>query len=286
LIGTEPLEQIIETVVNTSKMGFPLSVILIGPSGCGKSSLICKYSGIGFCRTDSISSQGLYDICERDNKNEIKYIIIPDFNPTMSRKSSTVDGTLANLLTLTADGTTRIDDGRSKKEYRHDPIGLITAATTEMYAKHERKWYNLGLRRRIMPLFYRYSRETLSRIQDSVDDKSVILKGLNVIEYNFFEDQQRVHIADVKISEKHTAKIRENASILALYMGKTRAWDGDGRGSKWFTREVLPITPHLALQSIVCANALKNKRMKVTDEDIDFMLKFMRFCDPEHPCEL
>jgi len=139
LYCVEEIQKLLEVIFFTAwlKDENPVSVLLIGPSGTGKSKLICATESPCFLRTDSITSNGLFDIAQRDTSNVIKFLLIPDLNGTLSRRPTTVESTLANLLSFTSDGTVRVDDGREGKVCKHRPIGLITAATTEIYKKNE-----------------------------------------------------------------------------------------------------------------------------------------------------
>jgi len=74
-------------------------------------------------------------------------------NPTLSRRPATVVATVANLLTLTMDGTCRVDDGREEKVAKHNPNWFMSGITPDIYNKQAKKWLSLGLRRRIIRYF-------------------------------------------------------------------------------------------------------------------------------------
>src|SRR6266404_4853411 len=137
LYHMEPLEEIIDTILFTSCIQGenPVSIIIVGPSGIGKSAAIVRYESKALLKTDSISSKGLYDIANQDKEKLLRFLMIPDMNPTLSRRSSTVQSVLANLLSFTSDGTIRVDDGRETKECKHDPVGIVTAATDDIYGQ-------------------------------------------------------------------------------------------------------------------------------------------------------
>src|SRR3974390_3642579 len=96
----EPVLEIVETALFTAcvRDENPVSMILIGPSGIAKSMMLTHYAAAEVRRSDSISSQGLFDLASTDHKNELKFLVIPDMNPTLSRKPTTVQRTIANLL--------------------------------------------------------------------------------------------------------------------------------------------------------------------------------------------
>jgi hypothetical protein len=212
----EPLQELIETVLHTAciRDENPISIICIGPSGIGKSMLLSRYLSPALTHSDSISSQGLFDIALRDPKNEIKFLILPDINPTLSRKPSTVQNTIANLLSFTADGTIRIDDGRQAKDCKHAPIGILTAATPEMYARQAKKWFALGLRRRIIPIFFDYTYRTVAKLQemvrkDKIHSTKPTLKKICL-----------THRVRPSISDEILRDIETQSGRFAQYLGK------------------------------------------------------------------
>lgn len=287
IFHVEPLEEIIDTIFYTAWIPHenPLSVIIIGPSGCGKTMIVCRVKSVAFCRTDSISSQGLYDIAKADEANQhIKFLLIPDFNPTLSRKSSTVDATLANLLSFTSDGVVRIDDGRRDKQCRHNPVGMITASTPEIYRKHAKKWYNLGLRRRILPLFFSYSFGTLDALQTKVKENNIHTSLPAAIE--FYEGIEKVTFRCPSIPASIENDIQRMSIQLAAYLGKDAYFNETTKKIEWSIKEFLPLTPQLILRNLARANALKHKREEVTGEDYAFLLRFIDFCDPANPRKL
>jgi len=247
--------------------------------------IVCRVKSIAFCRTDSISSQGLYDIAKSDEANQhIKFLLIPDFNPTLSRKASTVDATLANLLSFTSDGVVRIDDGRRDKQCKHSPVGLITASTPEIYRKHAKKWYNLGLRRRIIPLFFHYSFATLDSLQNNVKHNKIHTSLPAPIEFQ--EGIEKMTFQCPSIPAEIENDIQRMSVKLAEYLGKDAYYNDSTKKLEWSIKEFLPLTPQLILRNLARANALKHKREAVSDEDYQFLLRFIEFCDPANPRKL
>lgn len=281
LYHIEALEEVIETVLFTSfiRDENPVSIIIVGPSGIGKSMMLSRYESEQFRRTDSISSMGLFDISVRDSKNEIKFLLMPDMNPTLSRKPSTVQSTIANLLSFTADGTVRIDDGRANKECKHAPVGLITAATDDIYNKQAYKWYALGLRRRIIPIFFKYSTDTTQKLQTLVSKDKV---HSTPPELKKLMPPQKVRPG---IPSSIMPKIEGLAMRFSTLLGKLYSMDHHNM-KKWHVRDVVPIAPQITLTTLLRAHALKNKRATATQEDFAFICRFLDFCDPEHPREI
>jgi hypothetical protein len=173
-----------------------------------------------------------------------------------------------------------VDDGRQQKICEHPPIGLITAATDDIYSQQAKRWFALGLRRRILPLFYCYNGITVDKLQNLVAADQIHSGGL-----------QRVPIvlpkaASPGISEPLARQLKDKSAILAGYLGKLSHFDGKTSIRKWHVREVVPISPHVTLRTLARARALKNKRAAVNQEDVNFLDVFLKFCDPERPCAL
>lgn len=276
----EPIQEVIETVIYTGCLRDenPVSIIIVGPSGVAKSMMLARYQSDALRHTDSISSQGLFDISVHDPKQQIRFLLMPDMNPTLSRKPATVQSTIANLLSFTSDGTVRIDDGRGNKECKHSPVGLITAATDDIYSRQAKKWFALGLRRRIIPIFFKYTQETTRNLQKLVREDKIHSTAPAPIKVKLEQKARPV------ISKQ----IQENIEMLSLrfsmLLGKLYMHDKEVK--KWYVREVVPIAPQITLANMARAHALRVKRATVTDDDLQFLYRFMDFCDPEHPKEI
>lgn len=274
----EAMEEVIETVLYTSCINqeIPVSIIIVGPSGVGKSKMLARYQSEALKPTDSISSKGLYDIAVADAKKEVRFLLIPDMNPTLSRKQSTVEATVANLLSFTSDGTVRVDDGRSNKECKHDPVGIITASTDDIYNKQAKKWFALGLRRRIIPIFFKYTRETLDKLQNLVMEEKIHSTNPVIVPINL---KKKVRPA---IPQDVAFQIKSLSIVFSMHLGKTQT----AKNKEWYVRDVIPISPQVILSTLARAHALRDNRPAVTMKDYEFLCRFLDFCDPEHPKEI
>ncbi|MGH9967370.1 MAG: hypothetical protein ACREBG_06000 [Pyrinomonadaceae bacterium] len=257
----------------------PVSFILVGPSGAAKSKLLKVYQSPCIHISDSITSAGLWDIVQKDEKNEKKFLLIPDINPTLSRRSSTTQATIGNLLSLTADGTVRIDDGRGEKVCKHNPMGLLTACTPEIYHKHARQWFALGLRRRIIPLFYTYSEITESALQKLVRDGRIHAAFLKPRTISFLTGQARP-----SIDQSLPLELEAKSEKLATNLGKLEFVEKKIR--KWQIKDVVPISPHVTIRTLAMAHALRRKSAKVEKQELDFITQFIGFTDPEMPRQI
>lgn len=276
----EPLSEIVETALYTAfiREEIPVSLIAVGPSGTAKSKLLKTFSSDAIHTTDSVTSQGLWDIVQRDSKNEKKFILIPDINPTLSRRTSTTQATIGNLLSLCGDGTVRVDDGRGDKICKHDVMGLLTACTPEIYHKHAKQWFALGLVRRVIPIFYTYSEQTQTELQKYVRDGRIHASFLTprIIK---FPPLARPTINSVMPFEFETRSVK-----FAHNLGKLSFWEKGIK--KWTMREVVPISPHVTIRTLAMAHALRRNSAVVEQKEVDFITNFLSFTDPEKPRQL
>jgi hypothetical protein len=280
LFFMERLAEIIETALHTAciRDEIPISLILVGPSGSAKSKLLRAFDCPQVHVTDSITSQGLWEIVQRDSKLEKQFILIPDINPTLSRRSSTTQATVGNLLSLTGDGTVRIDDGRGDKVCKHTPMGLITACTPEIYHRHARQWFALGLIRRIIPIFYSYSSTTQDALQKLVREGKIHASFLNAKGYALPPISRPVLNSTIPFEFESKSK------DLAHNLGKLQFLEHGTK--KWQIKNVVPVSPHVTIRTLSMAHALRRKSMKVEEPEVDFIKNFVSFTDPETPRQI
>lgn len=288
LIGTKALEEIIETAIFTGHLydTIPVSLMLIGPSGAGKSKMLLKFQGEMLHRSDDVTSSGLQNIMQLDEKEQaISHIVLPDFNAPLSHKPATSTLLVANLLTMMSDGTARIDDGREVKTMKHNPIGILTAVTPEMYSKNEYKWKVLGFKRRFLPIFYDYTRITIQKAQDQIRKGKVTSEPLTEKRI-LFKDGKAV----VKLGKREAQTIQDMSLYLAecLAIQGTRKRDEDKKIKHEIVpgKTLLPYSPHLLLQAFARGNALKCGRRIVLKKDISFCEDLLTFCRYGEPKRL
>lgn len=274
------LVEIIETVFYTASVRdeIPVSLIMVGPSGSAKSKILKSYECEHIHVTDSITSQGLWEIVQRDTKGEKRIIVIPDINPTLSRRSSTTQATIGNLLSVTGDGTVRIDDGRGEKTCQHSPMALVTACTPEIYHKHARQWFALGLIRRIIPIFYNYSSTTQDALQRLVRD--------NKIHASFATPHHFILPTSARpvLNSETPMEFESRSKDLAHNLGKLQFLE-DGT-KRWQIKNVVPVSPHVTIRTLAMAHALRRKSAKVEQEEVRFISEFIGYTDPETPRQI
>lgn len=260
------------------KDAVPVSIVLVADSGTGKSKLLQSLQGESIHQTDSFTSTGLFDIMQRDNKNDLFWIVTPDMNPTLSRRPGTVTSTVANLLTLTMDGTCRVDDGRSEKLCRHTPIGFLSGLTPDVYSKQAKKWLSLGLRRRIIPLFYTYTPETEDKLKKLQREDKISASPFPITSFSIALKGKPA------IDKERALEIQLQGQQLANNLGLEKYYN---KGVElWNLRHIVPISPIETLRTLARANAIRQKRGEVSEVDIEFLSKFVGFTNPSAPKQL
>jgi hypothetical protein len=285
LIGMDLIQEIVETSICSAYLHrvVPISLILIGPSGAGKSKLIMQYqSSLGCHITTDVTSIGLQELLAKDHQQKIKFIIIPDFNLVLSHRHSTLQLTIANLLSITSDGTIRIDDGRQNKETKHDPVGIISAITRGMYATVGRKWVNLGFSRRFLPINYDYSLITRDKVQQSI--ASGITTMMQLAERKISPPQTTEVAISHSLSERLLAYSHELAGNIGWVAVPNRKDSTKPKAVN--TGKQIEFSPHIILRTIARAHALKSGANEVTEEDVIFCIKLIQFTRFDQPVML
>lgn len=309
MIGTEQLCEILETALFSAHLTntIPISLMLIGPSGAGKSKLVMQYQNAAGCHvTTDVTSMGLQELLAKDIQGAIRFIIIPDFNLVLSHRHSTLQLTIGNLLSMTSEGTVRIDDGRANKETKHNPIGIVSAMTRDMYAGIGKKWIALGFNRRFLPINYDYGLRTREQVQRSIAGGMTTM--LQLAEKKLVIPDRLV---DVQIDSINSTRILTYSNDLATNIG----WVGINTRSKGrkpkpgempqqspqqrntgdqhdfrpraiFTGKQIEFSPHIVLRTLARAHALRSNRETVTEDDLEFLMKLIQFTRFDQPVQL
>lgn len=249
----------------------PISAMVVAPSGAGKSRTLIRFDCPYVFRADDLTSSGLVDVLANDKENKIKYLLIPDFNPILSHKASVSNLLMANLLSVTQDGTARIVDGRQNKEVRHNPVGILTAVTFEMFARSSRKWHELGIVRRIIPLHYTYSLQTIHEAQTLIR-KGKITSNIEPLSLSNYKQ------TNVSIPTEHASQLETFSMQLASNLGQ-RIRLQHGEREPQLGTAILPMAPHIVLSSVARGNAVRYGRKEVNSTDVRLALDFVSFTD-------
>jgi hypothetical protein len=281
LPGTKFITEIVKTTLHTVliKDNLPVSILLIAPSGGGKSQTLLRWKAPWVHVTGDITSQGLFDLMERDTENKLRTILLPDFNLPLSHKASVTNLTVANMLSLLSEGIIRVDDGREKKEIKHKPISFISGCTPDMYFCHYRKWKSIGLIRRFLLINYDYSPETRRTGRDQI--KTGKTTGLPLPELSIGNQAEEHSIITTPEIE---SSIEVAALELAKNMGYNIARDYKTQRVTWhLINPALEFSPMVTLRCMTKAHAYMQGRMKVDQSDVEFLFKMLAFTKPDAP---
>lgn len=273
LAGMKPIENVLHSIIGTAFVigSIPVSCMLVAPSGGGKSRTLIGFDADYIFRADDLTSSGLFDILSGDPENRIKYILIPDFNPILSHKASVSQLLVANLLSVTQDGTVRIVDGRQKKEVKHAPVGILTAVTFDMYARYSRRWHELGIARRILPIHYVYSLPTIREAQYLIRHGRITseIPPLKLYEYKQ---------ADIKIPKNIALEIESLSKQLSVNLGQVVRLV---RGSREAVpgQALYPMAPQIVLTSVAKGSAIRFGRNYANQTDLAMCVEFVSFTD-------
>lgn len=287
MIGFEPLIEIIETTLYSAYLcnTIPQSSILIGPSGGGKSKGIIQYKDTNGCHlTSDVTSSGLLELLANDHEGKINFLVVPDFNVVLSHKASTLQLTIANLLSATSEGTVRYDDGRQKKEAKHRPVGIITAMTRELYEQVAKKWSVLGFQRRFLPLYFEYGLETRLKIQSSIAHGTTTFLQLAPKNINPPGKEKPVNANGVANDiQLLSDELATNMGWIPIRSATTSKRGGKYKPRSFFTGKQLEFSPHLTLRTLARSHALRRGSDEVGKDDIDFLLRVLRFTRYDRP---
>lgn len=294
LIGTQKLDEIIETAFLTSQLdkAIPVSLFLVAESGSGKSKSILRYDCSWSLRMDDLTSSGLLSILERDAENKIRFVVIGDLNAVLAHRSSVMKLTFGNLLTLMSDGTAQMADGAGRKEIKHLPVGLIVAITRQMYLKNYQQWEETGFLRRFVPIHYEYSAALSAKIQMAISKQQVSRQPLEQTKLDPIpEFAKEGKLRNVILSQDMANRIMHlSADWTANFLSfaPIRKRDFQTRKIKYtaaipYLRQ--PFDPHLVLQTMCKAHALWRNRSSAVanEEDFSFLYQFIKFTRFDRP---
>lgn len=289
MIGTEPLCEIIETAIFTGyvKGSIPVSGMLIGPSGAGKSKVLMQYqNSIGCHVTTDVTSMGLQELMAGDPQEKIRFIVIPDFNIVLSHRTSTLQLTIGNLLSMTSEGTIRIDDGRDIKEAKHGPVGILSAMTREIYAGMGKKWAAMGFSRRFLPINYDYGLRTRELVQRSIASGHITMLHLTP---RLVSAPSRD--MGISISKENSDRIMNYSHDLAENIGFIPVRGGRDKAGQFKPKAInngkqIEFSPHMVLRTLAKAHALRDERSEVEDADMEFLMKLISYTRYDQPVML
>ena len=229
--------------------------------------------------TNDFTTAGLFELLEKDKEGRIRTVILPDFNLPLSHRASVTNLTIANMLSLMTEGVVRIDDGRNQKEIKHPPINFITGVTPDMYLINFRRWSSLGMLRRFLLINYDYSFETrlegrkIIRMEKAT---SAFLGKINL--------QPKQVLTTIPIRSEIDIKIEQIAVQLATHLGVKLIRDYKTHTIKWNAlNPALEFSPIVVMRTMARAHAITRDSLKVSEQDVDFLIDLLKFTNPQSP---
>lgn len=288
MIGTERLERVLSTIAVSDlvKDGTrAISCALIAPSDAGKSQLVNRFLPPGARILNDFTMATLANVL--DQKDPPRWIVVPDFNSVISHRPTVATLTMAFLLPLLAEGITEIPslDGKAKLQAENLKkagvrIALLTAMTPDMFFSKRGKWRATGLLRRLIPVFYKYSAQTVASIQ------ATIQSGDDKIQYEQTQlKKMKPMVVDIPpLIASHIRGLSEHVTVEQLCW-KSGGEPGDG-GGRHVQAHAHPFSVHKTFRSYIRAHGLRHARGVVTTEDFDALVDFSRFVRYDRPEEL
>lgn len=284
MIGVERLERVLHVVAATGCVingNGGISANLIAPSGGGKTELMLNALPPGSRVLNDVTTLTLTRLMRESPIP--RYLVIPDLNITISHKPAVAELTMAMLLALTGEGISELNPGlqnevkqRMKGQRAGLRIPVLTGMTPELFFAKRGKWRGTGLLRRWLPIYYKYSKHTERRIQDSIQH------GQDAFAYGHRE-QPRVARRRVEIPSAQQFAIRQlSEDVTDQLVWRTR--DKRSDSIREIRSNEYPFSAHKILRALAQASAALHHRAEVTSEDVDALhdiAKFMRYDRPE-----
>lgn len=258
IVFLQVLECIIELVIQSAfiKNADPLSLIISAPVGSGKTELLKQYRncrGVKFLSEVTaygIKSRYLDDIAT----GKIRILMIGDLLNPLSKQKKTKDDFIACMNNISEEGIGAISTYALQRDgKKFVKCGIITTIAKPDFMRKSHRWYEMGFLSRAIPLTYGYSASTKVKIYEHIakaDD----------IRNNSLKD---LWLPKIPINVKQDKELNVKIIELALGLEKWEAVYGFRRQEQF--------------QTLMMANALKNGRTKVTEEDYQKILELSKF---------
>lgn len=280
MIGVKALEEILRLIqFSTCIQGArPLNVIIIGPSGGGKSLLLVTNTAEKSSVLMDFTSESLLQYCD---KNKPSYIVCPDLNIVVSHRPTVAGLTVAALLSITGEGVSKIPgiDGKIKFSLPEGFVcGIMTACTYDMYISKRGKWRQIGLLRRLLPVYFSYLPGTAASINHEISRGMVPnYKSSNGLK---IPDRQ---IA-VKISDEIAAKLNSLADITMPQL----SWSYTTKVGERRTAQAVEYSfdMHLMFRTYAKCSAIERGETRVEEQDYARTMMLANFVRLDRPYQI
>lgn len=270
MLYLEPLEKIIRLSAQSAyvvNVEHPVSLLILANAEHGKTialqrnvNALIKSKNIFY--SNNVTAKYIEkNLLMKIKSGEIRHIVIPDLLNAIERGKSTRKLFVNFIKSLIEEGIFQVSDSFS--EFQSDtPVkcGMITAITKANMKESWREWKNIGFVSRFIPFSYSYPMPKMMDLIDSVFFKKT--KGVHVT--NLMKD---VVTHDIEIQDDKNLDY-SNLKVLALTFGKQT--------------EGIGIRMAKNLMSLVYANAMLEHRKKVTQKDINEIIRLSQWMNYDY----
>jgi hypothetical protein len=257
----------------------PISACLIASSDAGKSATLLSHLPHGARVLDDLTTASLFQVLDSEPRPRV--LVLPDLNQAISHRPTVVQLLMAALLSLMGEGLTEIPgiDRNNPFKLKADElssgglrVAVITALTPEMFFSHRARWRNIGLLRRLTPIFYKYPAGTIVKIQKKIQHTPA---GGRIETYpRVYLPQVAPGAPGVPAWIAREIEIMSRELILNQLIWKRRHRDGHEVPIQALD---LPFSIHKTLRTFVRASALLHRRKAANDADLTALRDFARF---------
>jgi hypothetical protein len=284
MVLTELLDEMLELTIFSSyiKNEKPISLLLVASPEAGKTRLVMRYKqnqGLVYL-TDCTASGILDDYKVELGMGNIKHLIFTDLITPLAKNPDTRNSFIAFLNGLVEDGILEVHT-----RFNHHsipllkPVGIIGCIAPNPLEDNRRHWKNIGFMSRMIPFSWSYSKDSIKAIEESIqyqqyhEDKPIVLElpvkttsgeKSKVIPDYYYE-------AEIELEPELSGRLSGIAEILServikneqtgqLEENQNKSKNSDNPYGFRLTKQ---------LHTLAKASALKDKRSKVTEKDIE-----------------
>ena len=261
MIKVEELIDIIELGLWTPYVANekPVSLLITAPVEAGKSEMVKLFrlnNGI-LLLTDATAWGIAKHYAKGIEAGLVRTIIVPDLMIPISRHRETAEAFIAFLTALLEEGVIECRTAFLDLKVKGIRANLITTLARDFVFDKRHRWSQMGFLSRMLPVSYSYSLPTVVAILDS------IVAG----EYRF-EKPINLKFPSTQVSVE--CDPRYGYELEKYSMGLAKA------------QEIYGFRFQKQLQTLAMANALRQGRFEVRQEDIDLIAEYTKYFNLEY----
>jgi hypothetical protein len=242
----------------------PVSILITAPVEAGKTEIVLQFAQNKGCvaLTDATAYGIMRDYGQLIVNRKVRHLIVPDLVKPMSRGKDTVHSLIAFLNSLVEEGVIRISTyaeriaaptQTSGPEVQPRPVkcGLIATLAKDILLDGRHHWSRMGFMSRMIPVSYEYAISTQIDIQKSIAKREYLADEPIILELP--DEDMEVRLEPPQSDDL----ILLTASLVAAMAASKNP------------EKIYGFRLQKQLQRLAMANALKNKRDIVIEEDVD-----------------